>query len=1089
MVTREIFFGFSSGEIVLFYLLGCSAIALFGFGFYYHIRKYSKGKRLVTKVDLIANLKKTVADIFSQRTVKRRDRYAGVAHALVFYGFLIAFVGTSIITLEYDITEPLFGISFWYGNFYLIYSLILDIGGLAIIVGILMLMFRRGAFGLKKLDYVRKYRGEEEPRQIARVWKRGDWVFLTLLLVIAVTGFIQEGIRIAIENPEWKYWSPVGVLVSELIPIFVDIKSNGEAFRTFNWWFHGIIALTFIALIPWYKAKHMITAIGSLLFRDPKALKRLPKIPVVDVTEQKEEIVGVSKIEDFDWKNLLHLDACTKCGRCHEACPATASGYPLSPRDLILDLRTYNEGCSVSGELDLIGGVIDPETLWACRTCGACQEICPVGIEHPTMIVQMRRHLVDQGNMDPILQNVLSNLSDKGNSFGESPKSRADWTKQLEFSVKDIREEPSTYMWFVGDYAAFDPRNQIVSQTVARLFRVAGVDFGLLHEGEKNAGNDIRRVGEEGLFEALVEDNLEAFKKASSFESIITTDPHSYNTIKNEYPEFGDTPEVEHYTTVISDLLETGRLKVTNPLNKRVTFHDPCHLGRLNGGYDAPRKILELIGCELVEMPRNRDNSFCCGAGGGRIWIPDDPGTSKPSEDRMEEAARLGEIDYFITCCPKDLTMFEDARKTSGHEEEFLVKDIAELVAQAIELEKLSLKDVPELIENMANIIVDKVTTSVNDNVDKTIRASLEKFTSHQAEGIAHSVSNDNNLSRPSVLNKDNRTHDEEVKAFPETISEDVTAQSEVEEPNNTVIKSANKKTSPKDPGSVLETKWKKNKLLPIQLDDLEVRPKDRTRILVAIKHVGKILGEFSIEEGSNDVASKYIDYELNEFDDNALEAALRLKEALKATKGDESSEIIAVTIGDEDAEGSLRKALAKGADRSVRIWEESLIGADPYRIAQLLAGVADKEEADLIFTGVQSADKTNSATGAVLAGILDRDCVAVVVDLDWDGNDSVIASRELEGGIIEKIKVPASAVFSVQIGAFEPRFATMRMIKQARKKEIQVVELNDAVQPPFTPSYRIERLYHPPVERADMLEGSMTEIASKIKEIIEGEK
>lgn len=1095
MITRELFYGFSSSGIAFFYIIGFSVIAFFLFGIYRHIRKYAKGKELVTKVDLLQNIKKAAIDIFSHKTIKRRDRYAGLAHSLVFYGFLIAFIGTSIITLEYDITKPLFGITFWHGYFYLIFSLILDLGGLAMFVGIIMLMIRRSSFGLEKLGYIRKYRGENSPRPIARIWKRGDWFFLILLLLIVISGFVQEGIRLAIDNPEWKHWSPVGVVVANILSSIIDVESAGATIRSVNWWFHGLIALSFIALVPWYKAKHIITAIGSLMFRDPMALKRLPRIPVVDVTDSEhEEIVGVSKIEEFDWKNLLHLDACTKCGRCHEACPARDSGYALSPRDFILDLRTYNETAAAGDGVNLIGDIISPETLWACRSCGACQEICPVGIEHPTMIIQMRRHLVDQGKMDPLLQSVLSNLSDKGNSFGESPKSRADWVKTLEFPVKDIRKEPSTYMWFVGDYAAFDPRNQIVSRTVARLFKVAGVDFGLLHEGEKNAGNDIRRVGEEGLFETLVEENLEAFNKAQTFQSIITTDPHSYNTIKNEYPEYGETPDIEHYTTVIANLLESGKLKVRKPLNKRVTFHDPCHLGRLNGGYEPPRKILELIGCELVEMPRNRDNSFCCGAGGGRIWIPDDPGTAKPSESRMEEAAKLGAIDYFITCCPKDLTMFEDARKTSGHEDDFLVKDIAELVAEAIELDKLSLKDVPQLMEDMANVIVDKVIKSVNENVDQIIQTRLEIFKqSYDASLTKPLIRGESALELAAAVEQHVATPENEMTVPQEAMTSEIIASDkrpvETHAPKEPATEVITQSALPKALGSVLDVTWELNKLSPISFADLDVEPKNKIRIFVAVKHVGKILSAFSIQENHSDVAGEFIDYEFNEFDDNALEAALRLKEKHDTINGEGSAEVIAVTVGDESAEDTLRKALAKGADRAIRVWNDSLIGADPFVLAQILAGVAEREDVDFIFTGVQSADKANGATGAIVAGILNRDCAAVVVDLEWDGGSSILVSRELEGGVIEKLQMPTSTVFTVQIGSFEPRFASMRMIKQAKKKEIKVIEFNDSMQSQSTPGCRIERLYQPAVDRAEMLEGSVTDIANKIKEIIEGAK
>ncbi|MGT2490666.1 (Fe-S)-binding protein [Cupriavidus basilensis] len=238
-------------------------------------------------------------------------------------------------------------------------------------------------------------------------------------------------------------------------------------------------------------------------------------------------------------------------------------------------------------------------------------------------------------------------------------------------------------LWFVGDYASFDPRNQKVSQAFATLLHDAGVNFGLLFEGESNAGNDVRRVGEEGLYELLAETNIATLGTAQ-FKRIVTTDPHSYNTIRNEYPDFGGVFEIEHYTSYVQRMLEQGQIKVRQPQRLRVTLHDPCHLGRFNKGYGAPRDILKQIGCELVEMPRHGDNSFCCGAGGGRIWMPDPVGVEKPSQNRMREAAGIEGLEVFVVCCPKDLTMFEDALKTSGYEGKFVVRELIELIRDAL---------------------------------------------------------------------------------------------------------------------------------------------------------------------------------------------------------------------------------------------------------------------------------------------------------------------------------------------------------------------------------------------------------------------
>ena len=372
-----------------------------------------------------------------------------------------------------------------------------------------------------------------------------------------MTGFLQEGVRLAMDQPAWGPWSPVGWVLAQIFLGLGMDEAAAAAVRRANWWIHGVAALAFIAAIPWTKAKHLIAVLGSLSTRDALALRRLPKPALADGAEDAEPDVGISSIGQFSWKDLLNLDACTKCGRCHEACPATASGAPLSPRDLILDLRTHAARSAFQRGADgpaLIGDVIEAETLWSCRSCGACMEICPVGIEHPPMIVQMRRQLVEEGDMEQQLRDTLDMIANRGNSFGESPRARGGWTAALEFPVKDVRAEPAEHLWFVGDYASYDPRNQDVSRTVARLFRAAGLDFGLLYESERTAGNDVRRVGEEGLFESLAEHNLAAMGEARQFEAIVTTDPHSYNTIRNEYPDFGEVAPIRHYTSVLAEV-------------------------------------------------------------------------------------------------------------------------------------------------------------------------------------------------------------------------------------------------------------------------------------------------------------------------------------------------------------------------------------------------------------------------------------------------------------------------------------------------------------------------------------------------------
>jgi Fe-S oxidoreductase len=707
-ITRVLFEDFRPSAVRLFYVIGFVAIAVFCYGVYVQVRKYRRGvatdapaggslaNRSVAGGSLLTRLGEMVGTVLSHSTVARRDPKAGAAHRLIFYGFVLLFIGTATITLDYDILGPLFGVHFWHGEFYLWFSLVLDIAGVLLVGGLIYMMYRRGWLRPPKLDYARPDRQPTDPDYDRSGYKREDWAFLWTLILIAFTGYVLEAVRLVwlADRPDvWdvRWWSPAGAAMAEAMRAGGLSSAAGGIVRQNLWWFHGLLALLFIALIPFTKVKHIFTAAGSLMFRDPLAAQRLPKVP----SEQKQ--AGVKYITDFTWKQLLNLDACTKCGRCHEACPATAVGAPLSPRDVILSLREFANKTLESGtlppeaELDVHGkgpGQVAMETLWSCRTCMACVEICPVAVEHVPIIVQMRRKLVEDGEMDPQLEKTLKTIHKNGNSFGESRRKRAAWTKALPFKVKDARKEPVDVLWFVGDYASFDPRNQKVTQSFAALLQDAGVDFGILYEGESNAGNDVRRVGEEGLYEVLAESNIETLSTVS-FKSIVTTDPHSYNTIRNEYPEFGGNYEIQHYTTLLLQLMQQGKLPALAQLGRRVTFHDPCHLGRFNKGYEAPREILRLLGCELVEMGRCRANSFCCGAGGGRIWMPDPVGMDKPAHNRMREAAAIPGLQVYVVSCPKDLTMFEDALKAAGYEGKFVVKELIELVREALPQEQV----------------------------------------------------------------------------------------------------------------------------------------------------------------------------------------------------------------------------------------------------------------------------------------------------------------------------------------------------------------------------------------------------------------
>jgi len=691
-VTRILFQDFPAWMLVSFYVVAICAIAVFLYGCYAQVRKYARGRSL-SKDGLWGGIKRMIEALLTHSTLRRRDPGAGRNHALIFFGFVLLFIGTSTITLEYDILEPLTGLKFWYGSFYLWFSLILDIAGTGFVIGLLYMMYRRKWLALPKLDYRRPDRDPPDP-DYARDWYRlEDWLFLWALVLLGITGFLLEAARLVwLQNDptvwDYRWWSPVGAIVAYGYKAIGLTSAGAGDLRIGLWWFHGLLALTFIAVIPYTKAKHIVTAMASLALRDAKPAAHLPD---ADLTAKK---VGADSITDFTWKQLLNFDACTKCGRCHEACPANATGFPLSPRDLILTLRELSnatlEGISMPPQdrLAAIGDGVNqvrPETLWSCRTCAACVEICPVGIEHVPVIVEMRRALVDASEMEPSLQKALQNIHNKGNSLGENKRKRTAWTKKLDFEIKDARKEAVDVLWFVGDFASFDPRYQRVSQAFARILHRAGVDFGILYEAEMNAGNDVRRVGEEGLFQHLAESNIETLQECD-FKRIVTTDPHSYNTIRNEYPDFEGVYEIEHASAMIQRMLASGQIALKKKFGSRVTYHDPCHLGRLNKGFDPPRESIRMLGADLVEMERSRDNSFCCGAGGGRIWIPDPTDKEKPSENRVREAARIDGLEVLVVNCPKCMNMFEDARKSTGNEDNFRVMELIELVEECMTL-------------------------------------------------------------------------------------------------------------------------------------------------------------------------------------------------------------------------------------------------------------------------------------------------------------------------------------------------------------------------------------------------------------------
>jgi Fe-S oxidoreductase len=593
-----------------------------------------------------------------------RQKYPGLMHIGLAWGFFTFFLGTALATIDSHFLKIL------QGNAYLLYKFVLDTFTFLFLIGAGMAIYRR---------YILR------PRRLTL--SAGFTWSLVLITLIVLGGWFTESLRLAIEKPAWGLWSPMGWLLAQ-----VWIVTGASSATLMNWhlgiWiFHLLLVTLTLATLPVGTLLHILTGPMNVFFskldRSTGELAPLPQTA-------KGEPIYASTLLGLTWKQLLDGDACTECGRCQDACPAFAAGKPLSPKEVILGVRAAlrKDGLGLLNKDAkapfLVGENITDEVLWSCTTCGACVCECPILIEHVDTIIDMRRYLVIEGRMDTELQGALENLGRYGNSFGQSERMRARWTQPIQPPIKDARREPVEYLWFVGDYASYSPTLTDITVKTADVFRKAGLDFGILYDSERNAGNDVRRVGEEGLFEMLVEKNSMALTKCT-YQTIVTTDPHTYNTLKNEYPDNGaGRKPVLHYSELLDQLISSGQLKFSKKLGYKVTYHDPCYLGRYNGVYDAPRRIIEATGCELIEMPRHNDGSFCCGAGGGRIWMAEGEMKERPSESRIREAVKMDKVTAFVVACPKDITMFRDAVKTTGNEQNIEVKDLIDLVHAAL---------------------------------------------------------------------------------------------------------------------------------------------------------------------------------------------------------------------------------------------------------------------------------------------------------------------------------------------------------------------------------------------------------------------
>jgi len=650
------------------YIVVSGFAVVFLYGIYRRLRIYFKGSPPPSFDHLKERLVKSIINAFMQRKVLKK-KYPGAMHLLIYSGIFVLFIGTLLVFLDFDLFETFFGFQILVGNFYLFYELFLDAFGLVAIAGFLFAIYRRTF---------------SRPPNLPT--SRDDVFIFSILLVILITGYVMEGIRLAVDKPAWAPWSFVGYQVALFLESRGFDPQGVIPFYRGLWWFHALLAFTAVASIPYTKLFHIITSPLNAFFQRsrPKGQLSTPfELKQVMASGNFDVKVGAAAISDFSWQQRLSFDSCTSCGRCTNSCPATAAGTLLSPMQLILKLRDVMLAQrGTDGGRIVVPDVVNPEELWACTTCRACVSECPVLIDHVDAIVDMRRHLVGEGKLDRGKRDLLTNLNNVSNPYGLSQGDRLKWADGLD--VKTVKEQPEfDVLYWVGCSGSYDPRNQNVSRAMVKILRAAGVRFAVLGNEEKCNCEVARRLGEEGRFQQAAIELMDIFKKYN-VKLVLTQCPHCFNTFKNEYPEFGADFQVVHHSQFITQLIATGKLKLRQGSERTITFHDPCYLGRYNGVYESPREILSSLGrIELKEMARSHENSFCCGAGGANFWYKVEQ-KKKVGVIRFEEAQQAN-ANVLATACPFCTSMLEDASVTLGAKSAIAVNDIAELVAEQIE--------------------------------------------------------------------------------------------------------------------------------------------------------------------------------------------------------------------------------------------------------------------------------------------------------------------------------------------------------------------------------------------------------------------
>jgi Fe-S oxidoreductase/nitrate reductase gamma subunit len=656
--TREIYWNVGHGALTLvpMYLLAIAAIGILIKGFLQRLTVYKQGLPLNRTDDLGGRISDMLTNILLQKKVTKVV-WAGVFHGLFFWGFFLLLIGTTLIVIQADFTDLLFDYVFLKGTFYKIFSITLDLAGLVSVVMLAALFIRR---------YALKPEGLET--------KRDDAIMHGLLFLILITGFVIEGARMAVTElgTPVAAWSPIGLILAN------TMVGMGEAglltLHKLTWWFHLVLVIGFIGLIPYTKFRHILTTSANYFFSDrgPKG-----KLVNLDLEDEDAEKFGATNIEDLSWKDIFDADACTLCKRCQDRCPAYNSGKPLSPMKLVNQIGEVafeNPGANLVDTLTR-------DVLWSCTTCRACQEICPAAIEHVNKIVELRRSMVLMEGEFPgdEVMTAMEQTEVNGNPLGIGYAERGAWAEEL--GVKSLAEDPDVdILYFVGCYASFDKRNIAVATAFIKLCQAAGVKVGILGKEEKCCGEPMRKMGNEYLYQTLAMENIELIN-SYNIKKIITSCPHCYNTLAKDYRDLGLEVDVESYTLYLEELLDSGKLKINNE-GFSCTYHDSCYLGRHNDIYEAPRALIVAAGGKIVEMEKSGDEGFCCSAGGGRILAEEKLG-ERINVKRVQMAVETG-APTLLSNCPFCLTMFEDGVKGADVEETLKPRDIAEVLADRL---------------------------------------------------------------------------------------------------------------------------------------------------------------------------------------------------------------------------------------------------------------------------------------------------------------------------------------------------------------------------------------------------------------------